>query len=176
MLPVRHLAYALTFNWPYGFFGGGTWITLIYEWRKDLLTYAVFAAIYTLYAWFQAREAAAQSPPTGITERIDVRDGGRTLFLIPGEIFFLEAAGNYVTLHTSGGSHLVRGTLSDWDRRLSGGGQARSSMAFVRIHRSRIVNRSHISAIRGTPFGDFEVTLTTGVCLAGSRRFRAGLS
>jgi len=176
MLPIRHLAYALAFNWPYEFFGGGTWITLIYEWRKDLLTYAIFAAIYTFYAWLQAREAAAQSPTAAAAERIEVREGGRTVFLMPADILYLEAAGNYVTLHTAGSSHLVRGTLTDWDHRLSGGGQASPPLPFVRIHRSRIVNRAHISAIRGTPSGDFEVTLTSGKSLTGSRRFRAGLS
>lgn len=183
MLPIRHLAYALAFGWPYHFFNGDLWITLVYEWRKDVITYAIFAAVYSLYAWWAAREAgpALSTAPA----RIEVRGSGRTIFLKPEEILYLEAAGNYVTLHTADASHLMRATLAEWDRRLSasgtGGtdqdipGQTGTGSDFVRIHRSRIVNRQHIRETRPTPSGDFELTLSSGAVLTGSRRFRGAL-
>lgn len=188
MVPLRELAYLLT-PWEYDFFSGGLWMTLIYEWRKDLITYAIFAGVYSLYAWWAAREAAPEPVPAGSEPRIEVRDGGRTIFLKPAEILYLESAGNYVTLHTVHGSHLVRATLSDWAKRLSaaadtvqdpatsgktGTGPATLS-GFARIHRSRIVNRSHIRETRPTPSGDFELTLSDGTILTGSRRFRSAL-
>ena len=118
-----------------------------------------------------------------------MKAGGRTLFLLPGEILWLEAAGNYVTLHTAGASHLLRATLAEWERRLSAGdrpwtnpdisGQIGTGPDtkpdFVRIHRSRIVNRHHIRETRTTSSGDFELTLSNGAVLTGSRRFRSGL-
>lgn len=163
-LPLRSLAY-----WAYGrsydFFGGEIWLPLIYEWRKDVLTYAIFAATYAAFSWLAAR----QIDPDAAPERIEIRDGGRTFFIAPPDLFYAEAAGNYVNLHTATGVRLVRGTLAAWEKRLT-------SQGFVRIHRSRIVNRAHIEAIRPTAAGDFEVTLSNGQKLAGSRRFRAGLS
>lgn len=189
MVPLRELAYLLT-PWEYDFFSGGLWMTLIYEWRKDLITYAIFAGVYSLYAWWEAREAAPEPVPAGSEARIEVRDGGRTIYLKPEELLYLQSAGNYVTLHTVHGSHLLRATLAEWEKRLSAPAQtvangftpdqpADTSGAkpdFVRIHRSRIVNRHHIRETRTTSSGDFELTLSNGAVLTGSRRFRSGLS
>lgn len=188
IVPLRELAYLLT-PWEYDFFSGEVWMTLIYEWRKDLITYAIFAGVYSLFAWWAAREAAPLPAPPGSEPRIEVRDGGRTIFLKPAEILYLESAGNYVTLHTVNGSHLVRETLSDWAKRLSGAANLATDAAisgktgtapatvsdFARIHRSRIVNRTHIRETRPTPSGDFELTLSDGTVLTGSRRFRDAL-
>jgi DNA-binding LytR/AlgR family response regulator len=60
----------------------------------------------------------------------------------------------------------VRGTLASWEARLAARG-------FVRVHRSRLVNRTAMSAIKPTPSGDIEITLTDGRIVAGSRRYRA---
>jgi len=188
MVPAREAAYAVL-SWPYDFFGGGVWVTLLYEWRKDLITYGIFAGVYTAYAWWAAREAAPSPEPFRGPERIEVKAGGRTLFLLPGEILWLEAAGNYVTLHTAGASHMLRATLAEWEKRLSAPAQTvsngftpdqiadagRAKPDFVRIHRSRIVNRHHIRETRTTNSGDFELTLSNGAVLTGSRRFRSGL-
>ena len=188
MVPAREAAYAVL-GWQYDFFSGGLWVTLLYEWRKDLITYGIFVGVYTAYAWWAAREAAPAPDASRGPERIEVKAGGRTLFLLPAEILWLEAAGNYVTLHTEAGSHLLRATLAEWEKRLSAPAQtvsngftpdqiadtSRTKPDFVRIHRSRIVNRHHIRETRTTNSGDFELTLSNGAVLTGSRRFRSGL-
>jgi len=190
MVPAREAAYAVL-GWQYDFFSGGLWVTLLYEWRKDLITYGIFVGVYTAYAWWSARATAPgpEPEPARAPERIEVKTGGRTLFLLPGEILWLEAAGNYVTLHTAEASHLLRATLAEWERRLSAGDSAWSNPDisgqtgtgadtkpdFVRIHRSRIVNRHHIRETRRTSSGDFQLTLSNGAVLTGSRRFRNGL-
>lgn len=152
----------------YDFFRSGIGLTFIYEWRKDILSYAIFAAVFAAAIWLERRRlspATAPAPP----ERIEVRDGGKTLFLAPAEILYLEAAGNYVEIHTGAAMHLVRGTLAAWDQKLAG-------LGFARIHRSRLVNRAHISSLTPTGSGDFEVALSNGKSIQGSRRFRAGLA
>lgn len=188
MVPIREAVYALL-GWQYQFFNGGLWVTLLYEWRKDLITYGIFVGVYSGYAWWAARETRRSAEPPPAPERMEVKAGGRTLYLLPGEILWLEAAGNYVTLHTAGGSHMLRATLADWEHRLTASGQSRThpdtsgqivtetdtKPDFVRIHRSRIVNRQHIREIRTTGSGDFELTLSNGDVLTGSRRFRSGL-
>jgi hypothetical protein len=147
----------------YGFFDDGWALPLLYEWRKDVLTYALLAAVYWL---FQRR---TQPPPARPgEERIEIRDGGGAVFLAPRDVLFLEAAGNYVEFHTAQRSHLVRGTLAAWEARLSRRG-------FARVHRSRLVNRARVSALRPTPSGDVEITLDDGRTLLGSRRYRAAL-
>lgn len=150
----------------YGFFDDGVALTVLYEWRKDVLTYAAIAATYWAFDYAAARRAAAPAPAGD--GRIEIRDGGVALFLAPAEVLWVEAAGNYIEFHTGQRSHLVRGTLAAWEARLAAKG-------FVRVHRSRLVNRARISAIRPTPSGDVEITLDDGRNIAGSRRYREAL-
>jgi hypothetical protein len=151
----------------YGFFDDGVALVAFYEWRKDVLTYAVIAATYWIFDYIaERRRAAAQAPADG---RIEVRDGGAAVFLAPGDISHVEAEGNYVEFHTVAKTHLVRGTLASWEARLVARG-------FVRVHRSRLVNRARISAMKPTPAGDVEIVLDDGRTVLGSRRYRAGLA
>lgn len=164
---TREIAY-MAVGARYGFFDDGLAITLLYEWRKDVLTYAAIAATYWVFHYVTARRQAASAAPTD--DRIEVRDGGGAVFLAPGDILWVEAAGNYVEFHTTGGrTHLVRGTLASWERQLAARG-------FIRVHRSRLVNRTHISALKPTPSGDLEISLSSGQTLVGSRRYRAILT
>lgn len=150
----------------YGFFDeDGLLGTFIYEWRKDVLVYGAIAAVYW---WFQRQAERPPAPRPG-EERIEIRDGGAAVFLPPGDILFVEAAGNYVEFHTAARTHLVRGTLSAWEAQLSARG-------FVRVHRSRLVNRARIAAIKPTPSGDLEIALDDGRVLAGSRRYKDALA
>jgi hypothetical protein len=152
----------------YGFFDDGVALVAFYEWRKDVLTYAVIASTYWIFDYIAARREAAATP-TPTDERIEVRDGGAAVFLAPGDITHVEAAGNYVEFHTTGKTHLVRGTLASWEARLTARG-------FIRVHRSRLVNRNKIDALKPTPSGDLEITLSGGQIVLGSRRYRAVLA
>lgn len=148
----------------YGFFDGGIVMTALYEWRKDVLSYAAIAAVYYGFQRFAERPAPARPGD----ERIELRDGGGSVFLPPGDILLVEAAGNYVEFHTAAKKHLIRGTLASWETRLTPQG-------FVRVHRGRLVNRTRIRALAPTPSGDVEITLDDGRVVAGSRRYREAL-
>ncbi|MCX7358838.1 MAG: LytTR family DNA-binding domain-containing protein [Alphaproteobacteria bacterium] len=149
----------------YGFFDDGVAITMLYEWRKDALVYAAFAATYAIFQRRLDQRASAEPADP----RIEIRDGGSAVFLAPADIFFVEAAGNYIEFHTATRTHLVRGTLSAWEARLTARG-------FIRVHRSRLVNRAKITALKPTPSGDMEITLGEGRTVLGSRRYRAVLA
>ena len=129
----------------------------------------VFAAM----GWASDRWAAASVPTAAPAAapppfRLEVRDGARRQWFAAHEIERVEAAGNYVELHTPRGAVLHRATLTGVEAELAGHG-------FVRIHRSRLVRRDAVTAVAATPAGDFEATLASGAVVAGSRRFRAGL-
>lgn len=162
MLGLRLLAY-LAIGGRYDFFSGGVGMRLLYEWRKDVLLYALLAAVY----WLFRQRPAPPSSPTG-DARIEIREGATAVFLPPGDILYLEAAGNYVEVHTGARTHLVRGTLASFEQRLSG-------LRFVRAHRSRLINRDRVRSLKPTPSGDVEVTFDDGRTIMASRRYRAGL-
>jgi DNA-binding LytR/AlgR family response regulator len=163
---TRETAY-LAFGARYGFFDDGVAITFLFEWRKDVLVYAALAATYWVFQFIAERDQSASSPPAD--DRIEVRNGGATVFLSPNDISHVEAAGNYVEFNTTAKAHLVRGTLTSWEARLVARG-------FVRVHRSRLVNRSKIAALKPTQSGDVEISLGDGRTIIGSRRYRALLT
>lgn len=151
----------------YDFFDDGIALTLLYEWRKDALVYAALAATYWIFDYVAAQPSAAAR--ASADEPIEVRDGAAAVFLRPSDISHVEAAGNYVQFHALAKTHLVRGTLASWEARLTARG-------FVRVHRSRLVNRTMIAALKPTSSGDMEITLSGGRTLLGSRRYKARLS
>lgn len=140
---------------------------VVYEWRKDLLSVLVFSAIGFVLDRRSASPPPAPAPAAPLF-RLEVRDGARVRWFAPADIERIEAAGNYVELHTATGTVLHRATLSGVEAELSGHG-------FVRIHRSRLVRRDAVTAVRTTQAGDFEATMASGATVSGSRRFRSML-
>jgi len=76
-------------------------------------------------------------------ERIVVRSGGRVLFLRTDELDWVEAAGNYVRLHSGGDEYLYRDTMASLEAALD-------PDKFARIHRSSIVNVARVEGTAST--------------------------
>jgi two-component system LytT family response regulator len=109
---------------------------------------------------------ALASPPDKSTGRLLVRAGGHVYFLKPRDIHWIEADGDYVTIHTSDRKkHLVRDSLRAMEERLHGEG-------FQRIHRSSLVNLDCIRELIATDSGDYHVMLKDDTLLRLSRHYR----
>lgn len=137
---------------------------LLYEYRKDVITYLLLVGFFLLFE----RVTRPQAITVGTDHRIEVKDRSRTRWIAPDEIEWAQAAGNYVELHGAFGTLLHRQTLAALEAELSGRG-------FVRVHRSRLVRGSAVNAIETRQSGDFELVLASGARIAGSRRFRERL-
>ena len=103
-----------------------------------------------------------------ITERFVIKTGGRVTFVDADAIDWVEAAGDYVRLHTSEKVHLLRETMSGMEDRLD-------PDRFLRIHRSTIINTERLRELR--PYGNSEyiVVLDDGTELKLSRTYRDAL-
>ena len=100
--------------------------------------------------------------------RIIVRERDRVLLIDVGDVDWIGADGDYVRIHASGRSHLIRDTMAAMENRLDRG-------AFVRIHRSTIVNTSRIRELRPYSSREYAVILRDGTRLRLSRRYRERL-
>jgi len=100
--------------------------------------------------------------------RLAIRSGGSVFFLPVDEIDWLEAADNYVRIHSKGEVHIVRQTLQRMEESLA-------PSTFVRIHRSSIVNVGRIKEIQPWFGGEYVVLLRDGTKLHTSRRYRERL-
>jgi|SRR5579871_473485 len=101
-------------------------------------------------------------------DRLVVKTGGRVIFLTAEEIDYIEAAGNYVRLHTGGENHLYREKISHLEMELD-------PAKFARIHRSTIVNLSRVKEMHPLFRGDFTVLLRDGRELILSKSYRGRL-
>jgi two-component system LytT family response regulator len=74
------------------------------------------------------------------SERIVIKLGGKIKIIPVGEIHYLEAADDYVKLHTKDGGFLKNKTMSFFEQTLN-------NLQFVRTHRSYIINIQEITRI-----------------------------
>jgi two-component system, LytTR family, response regulator len=114
-----------------------------------------------------AQELKASGSP-GSSDRILIRSGGRVMFVKIAEIDWVEAAGDYVSIHSGKRSWLLRETIGALEKRLERHG-------FVRIHRSTIVKVARVSEMRTIDNGEYIVVLQDGTQLKLSRNFREAL-
>ena len=98
-------------------------------------------------------------------DRLEVKTSGRVVILKVGEIDWIDAAGNYVKIHTGGDSLLLRETMGRMEQRLD-------PELFMRIHRSTIVNVERIRELQQQFHGDYVVVLAGGQRLTLSRSYR----
>lgn len=99
--------------------------------------------------------------PAAAGERLIIRADGRVAFVAIDDVDWVEAEGNYVRIHTSRDSHLMRETMLSLQQRLGD--------RFFRIHRSCIVNVARVQELRIASGGDYNVILKNGTTLALSR-------
>jgi two-component system, LytTR family, response regulator len=101
-------------------------------------------------------------------DRIPVKAQGRVMILRVAEIDWIDADGDYVTVHVGPKSWLLRETIAAAEARLALSG-------FVRIHRSTLVNIRRVRELLPLSKGEFTVVLTDGTELKLSRNYRFAL-
>ena len=98
-------------------------------------------------------------------ERLVIKSSGRVIFLRSEEIDWIDAAGNYVRIHSGSESHMLRETMGRLEERLD-------PSRFIRIHRSTIVHVERIKELQQQFHGDYLVVLKNGQRLTLSRSYR----
>lgn len=127
-------------------------LAALLEERRDLVADAENGGVE------RGREPAGERE----SDRFIVKSAGRIAFVGMKEVQWVEAAGDYVRLHTDDRSHLLRATMKEIQERLDAG-------EFVRIHRSTIVRLSQIREIRSDNGGSQAIVLRDGTRRSLSR-------
>jgi two-component system, LytTR family, response regulator len=114
-------------------------------------------------------DAALSGRTKPAMDRVVLKGPNRVRLLPVDQIAWIEAEGVYVKLHTRDGAvHLHRGLLGSFDSALD-------ERAFVRIHRSAIVNIDVVEELRQDAHGDYIAVLRDRTEVRVGRRFRARL-
>lgn len=115
----------------------------------------------------------AAQPNGAYLRRILVKETGRMYFVKTEDISYLDADGNYITLHTTNRSeglerHTIYESLTSLETRLD-------PTDFVRINRSYIVNLNCIAELETYFNGEYIVKLKTGQQLKWTRNYRENM-
>src|ERR1700733_8418630 len=96
---------------------------------------------------------------------IAIKAKGRILFINPGDVVAVQAAGNYVSLQRESDSYLLRESISIVAEKLKPYG-------FIRIHRSALVNTSFVVEIKPYSTGKYGVRVKGGKEYAVTRTYK----
>jgi two-component system LytT family response regulator len=137
--------------------------------RRELAERPSIAAVRQMIERAQedalSSDVATDGSPREFLRRLTVRSTGKIEIVLVSEIEWIEAAGNYVRLHTPGARPLLRETMRNLVERLD-------PAHFVRIHRGALVNLDTIVKMEPLVSGDCIVRLRSGIRLRMSRSFR----
>lgn len=120
-------------------------------------------------SWIQAVSTLLeQRPAAKLPGRLQIRSSDRVTTLQTDQIDWVQAADNYVEIHSGTQTLLMRETLTNMAKKLQ-------PHYFLRIHRSRLVNTARIQALKPLFHGEYEVILKDGTRLTSSRQYRQTL-
>jgi len=105
-------------------------------------------------------ETASQSPSQN--QRIVIKDGSKIKIIPVQDVYYLEAADDYVKIHTKEGYFLKNKTMAHFENTLD-------PQLFARSHRSYIVNVQQITRIDPYEKDNHVAVLRSGVKVPVSR-------
>ena len=106
--------------------------------------------------------------PLRYLARLAIKSAGRVHFVHVTEVDWIEAADNYVRVHSAGESYLVRETMSSLETKLD-------PRRFARVHRSVIVNVDRVKQLNPMFKGEYEIVMQDGKHLPFGRAYRSRL-
>lgn len=101
-------------------------------------------------------------------ERLVIKSAGRVSFLEVDDIDWVEAEGNYVSVHSGKKTHLLREAIGSLEAQLD-------PKKFRRVHRSAIVRIDKIKELQPWFHGEYRIILHSGDELMLSRNYRENL-
>lgn len=96
--------------------------------------------------------------------RFVARTGNKVYFVRAQDVDWIDVTDNYLRLHTSGRTHLIRGTIADITLRLD-------PEQFVRVNRGAIVRVDTIATIEAIAPATYRLTLNDGTRVSSSRTY-----
>ena len=107
----------------------------------------------------------APRPGGAYDQQLNIKDRGRITRVDCGEVEYIEAAGDYMCIHTPEKTHILRATMKDMTKRLDPG-------RFQRVHRSTIVNLEKVKELVSHSNGEYFLFLLGGGEVKVSRSYK----
>jgi len=105
----------------------------------------------------------------GVTGRLAICDAGNVTLVPLAEIDWVDAAGDYMCVHASGQTHILRSTMKELIQKLD-------AAMFRQIHRSTVVNIERVREITRLKKGECLLHLDGATTLKVSRNYRTAIA
>lgn len=162
MVFLRQLIYVgLGMNYDFGDWSN----ELIYEYRKDVVTYFVFVVSFSAYL-LMTKKVVSHQPKKTAELRFKNKTGWHRLLF--SEISTIESGGNYVYFNANDMVYPKRSTMKEVSESLD-------DKVFIRVHRSFIVNINHIKTLTALDKDPCSLVLNSGKTVPVSRKYRQNL-
>jgi two-component system, LytTR family, response regulator len=136
---------------------------------REAMSHATDNAIVQRVRQAAAGLQGATSPSAmSAADRFPIKSNGRIIVIRSADIDWIEAEGDYVSVHVGAKTWLTRETIAAVELRLALSG-------FVRIHRSTLVNAERVKELRPRDKGEYTVVLSDGTELKLTRNYRASV-
>jgi len=109
--------------------------------------------------------AASMASAPQVPTWLPIRNGRETVRVPVESIEWVDAAGDYLCIHASGNTHILRATMREMEHLLD-------PRLFQRVHRSTIVNLTRVKSLRAHMNGEYFLRLEGGQELKLSRTYR----
>lgn len=113
----------------------------------------------------QNLEVACQSSLQDMQQTISLKNGSEWLRVKIDSISWIEAAGDYMCVHTVDGTHIIRKTLKQFENELD-------ARHFPRVNRSAMVNIDKLVKLTPNSNGEYVAQLSTGDRVKVSRKYK----
>jgi two-component system LytT family response regulator len=94
-----------------------------------------------------------------------IKDGGSTTWIPQEKIEWIDAAGDYMCVHSGGETYILRTTMKKLEKSLN-------ADYLQRVHRSTIVNVHRVKELRAHINGEYFLTLKGGHTVKMSRTYK----
>lgn len=123
----------------------------------------------SLLSFMQRLEASKYEGMHVLQHTISLKSGNEWVRVQIDSIMYIEAAGDYMCVHTHDGTHIIRKTLKQFEQELS-------QDLFVRVSRSAIVNLAKVQKLVPNSNGEYIAVLSSGDEVKVTRAFKQNLS
>jgi two-component system LytT family response regulator len=96
---------------------------------------------------------------------VSMKSGSEWIRVKLDDILWIEAAGDYMCVHTSQGTHIIRKTLKQFEQELD-------PNLFPRVNRSAMINLSLLKKLTPNSNGEYLAQLTSGDSVKVSRKYK----
>lgn len=128
---------------------------------KDIFNYFLVIGIYSLSKQERKDSDVALA-------QLSIRQGRQYLKLALAEIYWIQAAGNYVLIFTADRSYRIRRTIKQLEVQLAPAG-------FQRVHRSFLVNAQQVESMSHWRSGEYLIQMKNKKRLTSSRTYLSNI-